>query len=320
MSNFLQTAQPVVNNLDKVSNTISAFMGWVDDTVLWFSQSVYESLVADYTGLIVTLFALSISLYGWLILHGKLEFTTRESVNHMLLLGAVAVLLTNYDTFNQLVYGWFTLIPDSLAGSIVNALHDKDLKTDSGMHALALFVDRTMRVVMLFWQGDWSLKIGAIGIAILSELLFGMFLTILLVAKLCVGVLLAEAPIFLLFGIFKSTRGILEGWVRQLWSMFMVQIMGLGMMTVTIMIMRHPVSQIEGGKVVVSMESALNFMLIIIPLLWLAKQMFGMAQAIAGGFVMQQYSAMNDGVIGQGSRLRKTYKEFKKWREDRRKK
>lgn len=300
-----------MSDLDKVSNTVNALMGWVDDTVLFFSQSIYEGLVADNTGLIITLFALSISLYGWLILHGKLEFTTRESVNHMLLLGAVAVMLANYDVFNQLVYGWFTAVPDSLAGSIIKSLHDSELKTDSGAHALALFVDRTMRVIRLFWEGDLDLKIGAVGIAVMSLILFGAFLTILMVAKLAVGVLLAEAPIFMLFGIFKSTRGIMEGWARQLWAMFIVQIMGLGMMTVIIMVMRHPVRQLGDGKVDVSLESVLNFALILIPLLWLAKQMFGVAQSIGGGFIMQQYSALNDGVIGQGQRAKKRYDNYR---------
>lgn len=298
MSSFAQT--PVVNKMDAAGNTINALMGWIDNTVAFFSRGIYESLVADNTGLIITLFAVSISLYGWLILHGKLEFTVRESANHILLLGAVAVLLVNYDVFTHLIYGWFTTVPDALAGSIIKALGDKDLNTDSSVNALALFVDRTFRLIKLFWEGDWDLKLGAVAIGIMSVILFGSFLTILLVAKLAVGVLLAEAPIFLLFGIFKSTKGMLEGWLRQLWAMFIVQVQGLGIMAVIIMILRHPVTQLENGSVVVSLESVLSLALILVPMLWLAKQMFGLSQSIAGGFVMQQYSVAQDGIMAQG--------------------
>lgn len=312
MSSPSPAVTPVVSQLDSTGNTINAMMGWVDNTVAFFSRGIYESLVADNTGFIITLFALSISVYGWLILHGKLEFTVRESANHILLLGALAVLLVNYDVFTLVIYGWFTAVPDALAGSIIKSLGDKDLNTDSSIGALALFVDRTFRLVKLFWEGDWDLKLGAVGIAIMALILFGSFLTILLVAKLAVGVLLAEAPIFLLFAIFKSTRGMLEGWLRQLWAMFIVQVQGLGIMVVIIMILRHPVTQLESGKVVVSLESVLNLALIIIPVLWLSKQMFGLSQSIAGGFVMQQYSVTQDGLIGQG---RNGWKKYKQWRE-----
>lgn len=302
---------PAVSKLDSTGNTINALMGWIDKTVAFFSRGIYESLVADNTGLIITLFAVSISLYGWLILHGKLEFTVRESANHILLLGAVAVLLVNYDVFILVIYGWFTVVPDSLAGSIIKALGDKDLDTNSSVNALALFVDRTLRLIQLFWQGGLELKAGAALISAMSLFLFGSFLTILLVAKLAVGVLLAEAPIFLIFAIFKSTKGMLEGWLRQLWAMFIAQVQGLGIMVVVIMILRYPVTQLEDGTVEVSLESVWSLALILIPMLWLAKQMFGISQSIAGGFVMQQYSAMQDGVIGQG---RAGWRRYQKWR------
>lgn len=300
--------------MSNVANSINAFNIWVDDTVLFFSRSIYESLVADNTTAIISLFAISIALYGWLILQGKLEFTMRESLNHLLLVGGIAVLLTNYDVYNQLIYGWFTIIPDALAGSILKAMNFKDLDTSSSLTALSIFVDRTLKLVRLFWENDLELKLGAVAIACMSVFLFGAFLGILLVSKLCTGILLAEAPIFLICAIFKSTKGLTEGWLRQLWAMFIAQLMGFGVMTVIILILRHPVEQFEDGYMKPSLESVLNLALIMLPLLWLAKQMFAMAQSIAGGFVMQQYSASRDGVLGQTKQLKKKYDEFREKR------
>jgi type IV secretion system protein VirB6 len=179
------------------------------------------SPVASLLSVALTIF---IAIIGYRMLLGHVP-TIRDAVLAVVKIGIVLVLATSWPAYQVLVYDTAVLGPAELFGSIGRAAGLPG--AGGGMTARLAGVDDALGAMTLFGAGTPPIgeprqALGpfggfdgfALGSARILFLLgvVGAFAAV----RLITGLALAIAPLFALFLLFETTRGLFEGWARVL--------------------------------------------------------------------------------------------------------
>ena len=126
------------------SQIISTIFNTIDSLNVDFVSSVYNALVFDNKELIVSVLAIYVAIYGYLVMWGKISPapSVSEFVWHI---GRVFVILAfgfTFTFFYETIYLFFVKGPDSLISTILNSLNTTYFNSKNINHAASIFYDK----------------------------------------------------------------------------------------------------------------------------------------------------------------------------------
>lgn len=292
-----------------ITNTIVDFFKGIDIKINYFTIHAYERLVTEYSTGIYTLITIYIVLYGWAILRGKAKATINEFYGHLFYVVFVTAFATKWSIFSTYFYDLFTVIPVEFARSVVlsvSGLDNFDPRAPADLSAIIIYKGTTAAKSLA--------QIGGVTGYFMALLVFlcSLFIAVIsagliITAKIALGLMLGFAPIFMLMALFKNTRGWFESWVRQLFTYAVIPLLVASLTALTYALLIGPLDDFIKQKEDLKASSSVSFIFVAFTVLYLFKQIQGIAAQLGSGFAMQTFSTLE-----QTKNMRQKAKAYKR--------
>lgn len=206
---------------------ITSLLDQVDQITKTFTFNGYSALVNHFKNEIHLAIVVYIALLGWSVLNGWIEISVSHLVKHVLKIAIAFSLATHWDFFSLFVYNILTNAPNELSSVLSQSLSNNILSGGTSVNeALQSVFDQGMKMGVATWSNGGinatSFYLYALLIWLSTLLIVGIALLEFVVAKFRLSLLLVLAPIFCLFLLWESTKGIFESWIRYALSFALV--------------------------------------------------------------------------------------------------
>jgi len=299
------------NDASSGSNLITWLYSNVDTVSEQFVRQTYESLVRSNSTTITLLFAIYVIANASLVYFGRSEATLNELILKLSKMGIVMAFLFSYPLFDTYVYSFIADGPLQLTKSLLESSDTRIFSSTSIETSLSVFYDKGMALNSILWEiGGWSGYLFAIIVWSAVMALTVITSGFLVIAKMYLSILLGLAPLFLMFYIFKSTQGMFEGWVRHLFSMFLLPLFVTALTAFALAMIQFPTVGIEQkmadiaklnedvnlmtSEIDLSISDIMPFLFTIFVMLFMFRQIMSIASSIAGGFMFPNYESKTE--------------------------
>lgn len=261
----------------------------VDLVTLHYTAQSYQAVVARHSAELHLLLVVYIGLYGVAILQGVLPGNAQQMSRHILKAFIIFELATNWGMFTIFFYNVFTSGPDKVTGALTGGI-------DPSQQLGALF-DVGMDCAIRIFKKAITFNIGIILTGLLvfvgTLLLTGYALFLLVLSKLGLAILLSLAPLFVTFALWKSTRGLFQGWLNYLVNFALVPILTYALLALVLSIMQDSVQKIDQAGEAVRMIDVTPFLLIGCISTLLFAQVNRIASSLGGGIALSTFGSFS---------------------------
>jgi len=273
---------------------INTLLSTIDITVNQYAFDSYKALAEEMKTTLRLMFMLSLIFLGINSQMGWIPTTLQEIIKNFFRFLFIFVFATNWEIFSTTIYPILTNAPSQIGNVIMGAGNGGgDINT-----ALGGIFDRIIIVAnQMIFKSDLS----AFGTKILGFLLGGVGFVVVIyavflivLAKIALAILLGLAPLFLSFMMFATTRGLFEGWLRQLMNFALIPILTYSVLIFVVAL----VEPLAGGLYVASTKAGAQttdmyqFILSAAVSIILLKQVMGIAAGISGGMQLSTMGAV----------------------------
>jgi type IV secretion system protein VirB6 len=197
-----------------------------DAAVERFVFGTWQRFIDQSAGLISALLIVFVALAGYLIWVGRLEISRSALMARAFQIALVFVFVTRLDVLDRFFYRMATDVPGAVANAMVASTGENRGGIQESLDRV--FVDGLRSGGRILEEAS----VYDLGTVIFGFLLIGVTLTalipvalVLMLSKLAVGVLLGLAPFATLLYLFPSTRGLFEGYIRQVLSFALIPVL-----------------------------------------------------------------------------------------------
>ncbi|MBL4753692.1 MAG: type IV secretion system protein [Flavobacteriales bacterium] len=258
----------------------------IDDALNDFVIDMFTNLAASVDGTLRLMMILTIIIYGLAMMQGWIEQTLKGALKHLFMALVVYIFAVNVGLFTSILYELTTNAPSQLIGSV---LSDSSNSTD-GINGLVgdIFDIGMFTANDLIHETPWNaigLKFSGVFAMFATVLLCGYAAYLIVLAKIAVGVLLGLAPIFIGLLMFGGTKGLFEGWLRQLLNYAIIPLLTYTILLFCIAMLQAPMDSLEAATASGDLNAGavLPFIFSCIVGFLLLLQVMGITSAIAGG-------------------------------------
>ena len=196
-------------------NVFDSFLHEFEQPITNFVSTSASNLASYVNGPLRVAVMLYVILYGFAVMRGAIVEPIGEFAWRAMRIVLVVLLATNSSAFQQYVTGLFF---DSLPKEIGNALAGSGLNVNSGApfdQLLSKGIDVANKIYDQ--AGLTNIAPALIAAILLVFVAIGSFLqfSILLYAKIGLGIVIALGPVFIALALFDATRPFAESWLRQ---------------------------------------------------------------------------------------------------------
>lgn len=281
-------------------------------------QAGYANLLGQGSAFSVALtiaLTLYVAIIGYRLIFGRSTLNMNEMMPRMVMIGAVLALTSNWATYQVLVYDVLTDGPqeivravdpadgdargvteriDVLSGRMVDladAWTEFDARPDQMLpeNANVLAPDalpKTISGITAFVAPKDSLGPNMLLFSALFLVLASA--GVLVVAKIVLGLLLMLGPLFLVLGLFASTRGLTLGWGRAAVLMALVPVMAMMTSAGAVVVLEPVLTQmyVSASQGVFSLRAALAILVIVLIMVAVSLQLFRIGRTIVSGWTL----------------------------------
>jgi type IV secretion system protein VirB6 len=259
----------------------------IDAAIGSFVIDLFTGISNDITSTLRLMLILSIILYGFAMMKGWIETSLKDATKHIFMGLIIYIFATNVGLFTSVLYDIFTNSPNQLMGAV---LASGGGPNENGINTfIGNAYDQGIRAAGdLLFGSSWNaigLKIMGFLVAAATIAMCGYSAFLVVMSKIAVAILLGLSPIFIAFMMFKTTRGLFEGWLRQLLNFAIIPVLTYTIMLFCLAIVATPINdmniaQANGNLTTVEVmpyliTCAVSFLLLM--------QVMGIASGIAGG-------------------------------------
>ena len=170
----------------------------------------------------------ALTLYvAWLaigLLTGRGTLRLSSVTSRMLGLGMILTFATSWLAYQTAVWNLLTGAPDQIASALLGTHGSATQQFANRLDKMFVAISDTAKGAAAGGEGPFTPS-NMLWVAALL-ILFGS-LGVLLVARIALTALLSLGPIFILFGLFRGTRGLLDGWIRAAVMFSVTQLLGV---------------------------------------------------------------------------------------------
>ncbi len=302
---------PAAGSAETMVNSVDCY---IQSTV----QAGYANLLGQGSMFNIALtiaLTIYVAIIGYRLIFGRSTLSVGEMMPRMVLIGAVLALTSNWATYQVLVYDVLTDGPqeiarainpndgdargvtewiDVLSGKMVDladAWTEHDARPDQMLpedgtavapEALPAMANNiTAFVAPKDSLGSNMLLFSALFLVLASA-------GVLVVAKIILGLLLLLGPIFVVLGLFASTRGLALGWARAAVLMALVPVMAIMTSAGAVAVLEPVLTQmyLSAGQGEFSLRAALTILVIILIMVAVSMQLFRIGRTIVSGWTL----------------------------------
>jgi type IV secretion system protein VirB6 len=191
--------------------------------------------------------ALFIALYGWGIFRGVIRLEVEQIVAQFVFFVIVFTLILNVRFTLEYAHAFFTDGPKDIINSIVNVVDPEHRDAGAINSAMDRYLDKGMRIgTVLMEDGGWA-RLYALLVWIVTIVSLAIPAGMAAVADIGIAVMLALTPLFLVFLLFKNTRGFFEAWFRNLMTFVFMIILVYAVMVLSIALLNFSILDLETG-------------------------------------------------------------------------
>ncbi len=259
----------------------------IDAAIGSFVIDLFTGISNDITSTLRLMMMLSIVLYGLAMMKGWVETSLRDAIKHVFMALIVYIFATNVGIFTHITYEIFTNAPNQLMGQILTH------RGGSGESGINTFIgnayDQGIRTAGdLMFGSSWNalgLKMMGFLVAAATIAMCGYAGFLVIMSKIAIAVLLGLSPLFIAFMMFKTTRGLFEGWLRQLLNFALIPLLTYTIMLFCLAIVATPVNQMLAAQQAGNITSVevMPYLFTCFISFLLLLQVMGIASGIAGG-------------------------------------
>ena len=193
---------------------ISDILDKLDTVTQTYTFNGYAALVnSTHTPMTLAITAY-IAFIGWMTVQGWGQLTVGQTVKHTLKIAIAYTLATEWGYFSEFIYNVLTNGPNELSTILMQASSSSSSSVNA---ALQDAFTQGMSIGDKIWHRGGvltapSFLLAAMIIWLLNFLVCGIALLELVVAKCGLAVTLVLAPVFVLFLLWNSTKGLFEKW------------------------------------------------------------------------------------------------------------
>ncbi len=190
-----------------------------------FARLGYESLTgagSPFQNMLTTLLIIYVAVIGYRLLFASNGARLSDGAGIALKIGAILVLVTNWNVFQTLVFDIASRAPTEIA-NLISAPFQSGLAAHP-VKGLQIAYDELSLAAQAFGKSSAPTAqtyasqstAAADALAFASGVLFMASAGLIAVATIAIGVLTAIGPLFIALFLFLETRGLFVGWVRAL--------------------------------------------------------------------------------------------------------
>lgn len=267
-----------------MTNTlIIDLLNQTDQLVVGFVLNAYAALVSALAEPLTLAITLSIAILGISISQGWVKLSGGFLNKYVLGLGFVYVFATSWPVFDKYIYQGLTNGPPEIANALINALH-VPFHGNSVNEALQYAFDDVLKIDHKIWDlGGIEPRIFAAFFFIVGIIVCGLALLEFMMAKICLGILLALAPFFIPMYIFKPTQRLFDGWMGYMVGFSLVPIFVTVSLIFVLSFLNNDMANIlANGSVALNTTAIAGFFLISVVSVGLLWEAGKMAKSIGG--------------------------------------
>lgn len=275
---------------------VTSTLNTVDAVVGNFVEMAYMNFVQANSGVITLLFTVYVMFIGYQFLHHNHHFNLSVVIKHLVVMLCVYGLVMNWHLYHLFIYNIFTKEPGNIAKIMIDSAGSMH-GTASITEALdAIYLAVINAATRLFGQVGFSVASLAFLIYGVLVLLIGTVmcvfaLLLFIYAKMMMAVVLALGPIFILFILWESTKGMFSAWLNMLITIALIPIVTsailvlmLSVINVTLPNMNEPVNTMQFYGIAPFLGLSLATTLIL-------SQVFRICSSMGGGLTLASISA-----------------------------
>lgn len=266
---------------------VSSMLAQVDEITKTYIIDGYRALSAYMRPVILSLFSLTVILFGWAILTGNSELSFREFSKRVLIAGFVIMLALNWGEFFKYVVKLFVDVPNEISIRLVSGV-SKSGGVSTISSALDQFFDQGQAVSEQLWKerswGNWMPAIVSGTIYFLCVILTSIAILSLIISKFCLALFLALAPVMIPAYFFDTTKSMLfDGWFSGLTGFALIPIFTYACLAFILLLLQKIGIQIDPTSPI-DLKHASPFIIYLFVSCVLLYEAPKMATSIAGRF------------------------------------
>jgi type IV secretion system protein VirB6 len=197
-----------------------------DASVESFIFRSWEQFNAASGAWLTALLVMFVSAVGYLLWMGRIEISVSELLPRFFKLMVIFVVVTRVELLDRFMYRLVTDVPASVATMMVRSVGQTDTEINRSVDDVyARGMDAGLQLARKGGLSNMTAYLFAGWIWLVTTLGILPMAFALLLSKLAVGVLLGFAPFAIVLYLFDATRGLFQGFLRQLLGFALIPVM-----------------------------------------------------------------------------------------------
>jgi type IV secretion system protein VirB6 len=269
----------------------ATFSAWLDGLLSTYIGTTTAHIAQLLSPAIVTLAALYVMIWGYLLLTGHIEEPFVSGIKRIVTLAIVLGCALNLWLYNDLIVDTFYRGPGELAAGIIGAFDSTGIVDNiifTGGDVASLLIQKGG-----VFEGDFSYYIAGFAVYLIVGLtaVYAMFL--LALSKIALSILLALGPLFIVLIFFDTTKRFFEAWIAQLANYAFITILTVLVAALMMNLVSAAAQQAaaRGGGIQIAdavrvcLASGLTFLIM--------RQVMPMAAGLASGLALSSFGTVS---------------------------
>ncbi len=266
------------------------------------------NLIGYLNPIFTSMFIIWITVWGYMAIMGRLEGILQDSFLRIIRIAFIITLGLKSAQYNSIIVPFLQDSPEWLASVIIGSP-----TSDIGI-TLDTLLEKILSLGNTAWAKGGVTDIGNYLIALMIYG-FGGILTILLasmlmMSKVVLTLLLAIGPLFIIASLFQTTQRFFDSWIGVLMNAAIMLILASSLGSLLLNIASVYASSIVNPTISRTIGLALLFSMLI----FIVKQLPGIAAALGGGFALSAQGAirsLTDKIRGTGRAINNTPRNYR---------
>lgn len=276
-----------------VNSFISETLNTVDAVIGNLVQHAYTNFIAANTGVITLLFTVYVMFLGYQFLFHKHHFNMSAIMRHIIIMTCVYGLVMNWQLYQLFVYNIFTNEPGHIASIVINSAGT----SGNIVNALdGIYSTITNATMSFFGQIGFSAAgvafiVYGVLIFLIGSLMCVYALLLFIYAKMMMAVVLALGPIFILFMMWDSTRGLFNAWLNTLITLALIPIITSAILMLMISVINVTLPNVSQPADSLQFYGIAPFLGLSLATTLILSQVLRICSSLGGGITLASLSA-----------------------------
>lgn len=274
---------------------ISTTLNTVDAVIGDLVHTAYVHFVQANAGVITLLFTVYVMFLGYQFVHHHHHFNMSTVMRQLIVMVCVFGMVMNWQLYQLFVYNIFTNEPGNIASILVSS----SSKPVSGgiVGALDTVFESIINATTGFF-GQVGFNASAIAfvcygllVFIIGSLMCVFALLLFIYAKMMMAVILALGPIFILFFMWESTKGLFTAWLNTLITLALIPIVTSGIMMLMLSVINVTLPKVNLPPESLQFFGIAPFLGLSLATTLILSQVFRICSSLGGGITLASLSA-----------------------------